>query len=302
MTSSIVIDANAAATPATDPGKTTSQRRAGYREPVRGVSFAGILRSERIKLSSLRSIKLTLLITVVLGIGLSTGVALLFSNELRSGETDILGSGAAALQAYLLMIATFAGPFLALIFGVLGVLAISSEYSSGMILSTLTAVPKRTPVFIGKAIVLAVVSALTALVLVVGGLAAAIICYPESAAQLGSSVVVSGVLGTVVYLVLISLFAFGVAALLRSTAGGIAVLAGVTFVLPIAFQMLTMTGWSWVSTVSEYLPSQLGFVLSQGVVDVSSGPSFAVALVAMIGWVAVVVVPAAIAFKRRDAR
>ncbi len=299
MTSTIVIDAGSA------PSQPPARPRTPGGARSAGVTFAGVLRSERIKLTSLRSIKLTLIITVVVGIGLSAAIALLFSNEMRSAaggsEGAAFGAGASDLQFYLLVVSTFAAPFLALIFGVLGVFAISSEYSSGMILSTLTAVPKRTPVFLGKAIVLAGVSALTALVLVAGGLAVALICYPASAAQLGSSMVVSGVLGTVAYLVLISLFAFGVSVLLRSTAGGIAVVAGVTFVLPIVFQVLTMTGWAWITTVSEYLPAQLGTVMSRGIVDVASGPTFWVATLAMIVWVAAVVLPAVGVFKRRDA-
>ncbi len=293
MTSTIVIDAGSAPTPPATPQRSTASAARGL------VTFGGVLRSERIKLTSLRSIKLTLLITVIVGIGLSAAIALLFRNEMRDAGSVAGGSD---LQFYLLVVSTFASPFLALIFGVLGVFAISSEYSSGMILSTLTAVPKRTPVFLGKALVLAAVSALTALVLVAGGLAAAVICYPQSAAQIGSSMVITGVLGTIAYLVLISLFAFGVSVLLRSTAGGIAVVAGVTFVLPIAFQMLTMTGWEWVTTVSAYLPAQLGSVLSAGAVEVASGPTFAVAMLAMAVWVVAVMLPAAAAFKRRDAR
>ncbi|MEJ6490012.1 ABC transporter permease subunit [Leucobacter sp. USCH14] len=300
MTSTIVIDAGSA------PAQPPTQSRAAGGVARRGVTFGGILRSERIKLTSLRSIKLTLLITVIVGIGLSAAIGLLFSNDMRAAAEgsggQIFGGGDEGLQYYLLTVSTFAAPFLALIFGVLGVFAISSEYSSGMILSTLAAVPKRTPVFAGKAVVLGIVSALTALVLVAGGLVVAVLCYPESAAQLGTSMVISGALGTVAYLVLISFFAFGVSVLLRSTAGGIAVVAGVTFVLPIAFQMLSMTGWEWVTTVSEYLPAQLGTILAQGTIEVASGPNFTVAALAMVVWAAVVMLPAAVVFKRRDAR
>ena len=299
MTSSIVLDSDAAAAAAqpTRPAPAPVAAR---------LTFGGVLRSERIKLTSLRSIRITLLITVLLGLGLSTALALLFSAEMRpsvaEGGLSMFGTGDDALRSYLLVVGTFAAPFLALIFGVLGVFAISSEYSSGMILSTLTAVPRRTPVFAAKALVLAAVSGLTALVLVAGGLAVAIACLPSAAAQLGSAVVLTGALGTVVYLVLIALLAFGVAALLRSTAGGIAVITGLTFVMPIVFQVLSITGWEWVLPVSQYLPSQLGMVLTQGAVEAPSGPGYGVALAAMVIWAAAAVVPAAIAFKRRDAR
>ncbi|WP_125099614.1 ABC transporter permease [Leucobacter chromiireducens] len=295
MTSTLLIDGSSAPTPA--PG---SAARTPLPGP--GQTLGGVLRSERIKLSSLLSIRLTLLITVLAGLGISTLMAVLMSGEIRAGNDGMFLAGAEGMQSYLLMVSTLPAPFLALIFGVLGVFAISSEYSSGMILSTLTAVPKRTPVFAAKALVLAALSAATAALLVLGGLAVAVLCLPDAAAQLGSTPVVSGLLGTIAYLVLIALFAFGVAALLRSTAGGIAVVAGVTFVLPIVFQVLSMTGWEWVGTASQYLPGSLGGSLSQGLTTVPMEPGYWTALVAMVIWAAAAVVPAAILFARRDAR
>ncbi|MFT4231844.1 MAG: ABC transporter permease, partial [Leucobacter sp.] len=279
------------------------------------LAFGGVLRSERIKLTSLRSIRLTLIITVLVGFGLSAMLALVMSTEAGPGVDP--GADALGQQSYLLMVSTFAAPFLALIFGVLGVFAISSEYSSGMILSTFAAVPRRWPVFVAKAIVAAALAALTAVLTVAGGLGIAIAFIPAAAGQLTSEPVVSGVLGTVAYLVLIALLAFGIAGLLRSTAGGIAVIAGVTFVLPIAMQVLTLTGWEWVPAVSAYLPAELGSTLAQGVTQevaagsgavtveggaAAEGPGYWTALVSMIGWAAAVVLPAAAAFQRRDAR
>ncbi len=295
MTSTLIIDGSSA--PA--PGPTGATR---VPLPGPGQTFGGVLRSERIKLSSLLSVRLTLLITVLSGLGISTLMAVLMSGEIRDGNAGMFSAGGEGLQSYLLMSSTLSAPFLALIFGVLGVFAISSEYSSGMILSTLTAVPKRTPVFVAKALVLAALSALTAALLVLGGLAVAVLWLPDAAAQLGTTPVVSGALGTIAYLVLIALFAFGVAALLRSTAGGVAVVAGITFVMPIVFQVLSITGWEWVGTASMYLPTPLGGTLSQGLTTMPMEPGYWVALTAMVIWAAVTVVPAAILFKRRDAR
>lgn len=295
MTSTLIIDGSSAPAPAPN-GATRAPL------PGPGQTFGGVLRSERIKLSSLLSVRFTLLITVLSGLGISTLMAVLMSGEIRSGNAGMFGAGAEGLQSYLLMASTLSAPFLALIFGVLGVFAISSEYSSGMILSTLTAVPKRTPVFVAKALVLAALSAITATVLVLGGLGVAVLCLPDAAAQIGTTPVISGALGTIAYLVLISLFAFGVAALLRSTAGGVAVVAGITFVMPIVFQVLSMTGWEWVGTASMYLPTPLGGTLSQGLTTMPMEPGYWQAFIAMVVWAAVTVVPAAILFKRRDAR
>jgi len=259
-----------------------------------------VLRSERIKLASLRSIRITLATTLFLGLALSIMIAALWSADVGTGgviPVDPLG-----YQSYLLMVATFSAPFLALVFGVLGVFAISSEYSTGMILSTLAAVPRRTPVLVAKAAVTAVVAAITAGILVVGGLGIGVAFLPLAAPELGSVAVISGALGTITYLACIALFAFGISALLRSTAGGIAVVAGVTFVLPVVFQVLSLLEWEWVLTVSNVLPAALGNTLAQGIVEPTGGLSFWGALAAMLVWVAAALIPASIAFARRDAR
>lgn len=278
---------------------------------VNRLAFGGVLRSEWIKLSSLRSVRLTLALTVVLGLGMNA----MFAYMLRS---DFQSVPAEALSGYLLVASTFAFPFLALVFGVLGVFTMSNEYSSGMILSSLAAVPGRTPAFIAKAIVLAIVAAVTALVIVVGGLGLAVGAIPDAAGQLFHSAVVSGVLGTAAFLVLVALLAFGFAGILRSTAGGVAVVVGLTFVLPIAFQMLAHTGWAWVPAAADYLPTALGSTLSEGLVDpnaplgtvadagsdatTSTAPGYWQALGVMGLWAAAPVVPAAILFKTRDPR
>lgn len=299
MTSTLLIDASSAPTPVPSAAR---PRAATPSAPAQ--TFGGVLRSERIKFTSLLSTRITLLITVLMGLGVSTLVVLMQSNgQLLVGGTDALfGSGSAALQSYLLFASTLSAPFLALVFGVLGVFAISNEYSSGMILSTLTAVPRRGRVFAAKALVLALAAGLTAAVLVLGGLGIALLALPEAASVLVTVPVVSGVLGTIAYLVLISLFAFGVAAILRSTAGGIAVVAGITFVLQIVFQVISMTGWEWVGVAAAYLPTPLGGTLSMGLTDMPADPGYWTALLAMGIWAAVALIPAAILFQRRDAR
>ena len=295
MTSTIVIDASRVPVAAAD--HVARQTRATGPKPA--LTFPGVLRSEWIKLASLRSIRVTLLVTVLAGLGLSTMIGMLWSQELTAGggvPSD------ADLQGYLLTVSTAAASFLALVFGVLGVFAVASEYSSGMILSTLTAVPRRSPVAIAKMLVLAGISAVAALVIIVGGLAIATFCLPASMPALVSSTVVSGALGMVGYLVLFALFSAGIAGLLRSTAGGVAVVAGVAFVLPIGFQVMSLTGWEWVPTAAQYLPASLGNVIAQGIGEVASGPNFWGALAAMGGWAIVVLVPALLTFMRRDAR
>lgn len=295
MTSTIIIDASQAPVSADQH----ASRAVSPTGPKPHLTFGGVVRSEWIKLSSLRSIRVTILITVLAGLGLSTMIGVLWSREL-------INAGAvpdqAELQSYLLMVSTAAASFLALVFGVLGVFAVASEYSSGMILSTLTAVPKRTPVAVAKVLVLTIISAVTALTIVLGGLVVAALCLPAALPALTSTTVISGALGTVAYLVLFALFAAGVAGILRSTAGGVAVVAGVAFVLPIGFQVLSLTGWEWVPSAAQYLPASLGNVLTQGLSEVASGPNYWGALAAMATWAILTMIPALVTLVRRDAR
>ncbi|MBP6685793.1 MAG: ABC transporter permease subunit [Leucobacter sp.] len=266
------------------------------------LSFGGILKSERIKLTSLRSIRITLLVTLLASIGLSLLSAWAMKTTFTYDGMDAASLPAEGLQNYLLTVSTLASPFLALIFGVLGVFVISSEYSSGMILSSLAAVPGRSPMYFGKAIVLAVIAAVTALVLVVLGLAIGLLFIPAAGAELFSYTVLTGALGAVVYLVCVALLGFGFAAALRSTAGGIALVAGIVFVLPIGLQFLMMTGWEWVPTVGSFLPMSLGNTLAMGDVAANIDPTYGVGMLAIALWAAIPMALGLLVLKTRDAK
>ena len=270
--------------------------------PAPKLSFGGVLRSERIKLTSLRSIQTTLLVTLLASVGLSLLSAWAMQSSYSYEGVDVAALPPEALDSYLLTVSTFASPFLALIFGVLGVFVISSEYSSGMILSSLAAVPRRTPMYFGKALVLAAIAGFTALLLVALGLGLGLLFLPAAASQVFSTTVLTGVLGAIVYLVCVALMGFGLAALLRSTAGGIALVAGIVFVLPIGFQFLSMTGWEWVPTVAMYLPMSLGGTLSFGIADQAADPSYGAAMLAIALWAIVPGVLGLIGLKTRDAK
>ena len=266
------------------------------------LSFAGVIKSERIKLTSLRSFRITLLLTVLAGLGMNMLSVFAFTGqyEFQGLTPDQMPDD--MLQSYLLNISTFASAFLALIFGVLGVFAMSSEYSSGMILSTLAAVPRRTPIMLAKAIVLGATSIITALIIFVVSLGFGVLIMPEAAAQLVSPVVISGVFGATAYLLFIALLGFGVATVLRSTAGGIAVVAGITFVAPVVMQLLTLTNWEWVPVVSNYLPMTLGALLGMGMVENEGMPSYWVALLAMAIWAIGPMLAGNALLKSRDAK
>ncbi len=165
-------------------------------------------------------------------------------------------------------VTTFPATFLAFVFAVLGAFVFSSEYASGMILSTLTAAPRRGYVLTAKALVLTAISSAAALIVVASGIGVSMLQVPEVADVLGSTQVLTGMLGTVFFLVAISLFAFAVAGIARSTAGAITVVVGILLLLPMILQIMSgLLDWSWLATVQNYLPMTLGSNLGNGVTE-----------------------------------
>jgi ABC-2 type transport system permease protein len=189
---------------------------------TRGYGFRQVARMEWIKLSSQRYLTWILALVVVE----MAGVAVLAGRNAPAHPGpgyDPVGNGAAGLALAQLII------------GTLGVLVMTSEYSSGLIRNTLAAVPDRGLVLAAKATVF------TAVTLVVGEVAAFVsylvlrlsIAHGITVPGLGHPAVLRAVVMQGVYLALIGLIGLGLGALLRNTAAGIGALAGVTFVLPL---------------------------------------------------------------------
>ena len=199
----------------------------------------GPVAAEWIKLRSLRSTYVIMVCSVMLGLGLgfidTTSVAhhwASMSTTDRAGF-DPVGDSFTGLV------------FAQLAFGVLGVLAISSEYATGMIRTTFTAVPRRGAVFAAKAVVVGTVT------LVLGELFAFSAFFLGQwnlrAGDLEVSLAHPGVLRAVasagLYLSVVAVVGFGVGAALRHTAGSIAVMFSVIFLAwPVARSVET---WSF---------------------------------------------------------
>ncbi len=183
---------------------------------------------------------------------------------------------------------------------VLGVLVITGEYSTGMIRSTLIAVPKRLPVLWAKLAVHAVVSfVLLVPSVLIGFFASQAILSRHHILQIsfGATGVARSLLGGAVYVMLVGIFALGIGAIVRSTAGGIATFAGIFFVIPPLMNILPA---SWNDAISKYLPSEAGrqlFSLQQGAHSLS--PLWGGLL--LLGYCAAAIAAAAVLFVRRDA-
>jgi ABC-2 type transport system permease protein len=141
--------------------------------------------------------------------------------------------------------------------GVLGVLVITGEYSTGMIRATMAAVPKRLPVLWAKAIVYGFVVLVLAVptTLIAFVLGEAILARQNIDIAFSHPGVARAVLGAALYLTVIGLFGLGIGAIVRNTAGGIATFAGILFVLPPLMNVLPAT---WNDAASRYLPLDAG--------------------------------------------
>jgi hypothetical protein len=217
--------------------------------PFRPVAdFANILRSEFCKLRSVRSTVWTLGAAVAFNVGLAMLAGIFIPGRLSTQEratVDMVRLGLAGL--HLSQIA----------FGVLGTLVITSEYGTGLIRATFTAVPQRRLVLASKAIVLSV----TALVVGIGSSFAAYFAFQASLCDesfrtsIGDPGVLRAVAGGGLYLTALGLLGFGLGAIIRSSAGTIATLFGLLFVPPILLGLLPQ---SWQTAIRPYVPLEAG--------------------------------------------
>lgn len=282
--------------PQTTPAPATA---AGPTPPAYQLTLAGAIHSEWIKAASLRSIRWSIAVSIVLGISMS----LVMGFALRS----LIPEASQAGGEFVMMVTSFPANFLVLVFGVLGAFVFSSEYASGMILSTLTAVPRRGLVLAAKAVVLTAISTAVAAIIVAAGVAISVMLIPEAATQILTAQVISSLIGTIVYLIAIALLAFAIAGLLRSTAGAITAVVAVIFLAPAVFLILTqVTDWTWAVTVADFLPTALGSTLGSGILPEAAagmtGVGYWPAMAALAAWVVVPVAAAAKLFFSRDAK
>jgi ABC-2 type transport system permease protein len=183
---------------------------------------------------------------------------------------------------------------------VLGVLMITAEYSTGMIRSTLIAVPKRLPVLWAKIAVYAAVSfALMVPAVLAGFFASQAVLSRHHILQIafGSPGVARSLVGGALYVMLVGIFALGIGSIVRNTAGGIATFAGIFFVIP---PLMNILPTSWNNAISQYLPSEAGRQLFSLHHAAHSLTPLAGGLL-MLGYCAAAIAVAAVLFVRRDA-
>jgi ABC-2 type transport system permease protein len=247
-----------------------------------------VLASEWMKLMSVRSTYWTLLIAVVTPIGLSALVAATLAHAPGQGaqRVDPLLPGVASLEYALLAI------------GVLGVLTFSAEYSTGLIRTTFTAVPRRRAVLAAKTAVLGAVTLVAGEV--VAFISFALVQAVLSGKHLGVSLshpgVPGAVLATGLLLFVVATMGLGLGAIVRHTAGGIAALIGL-ILLPAILALLPAP---WGDRIGRFTL----FDAARQVTALHPATNLlapAWSLLILLAWPAVVLLAAALLLTRRDA-
>ena len=288
----------------------------------------GVIASEFTKIRSVRSTYWTLALLIVISAGIAAAIAAGTSSDLHNNPGNKNGFDATQIS----LIGFFG--LGQLIIAVLGALTITSEYSTGMIRTSLTAMPRRGTVYAAKLIVFSTVT------LIVSMITSFVAFFVGQAAMSGSGVsaslfhsvtipadvnmspgpqgpngppnyqfighivispgtVLTAIIGCALFVTVVALIAFALGAIIRHTAGAITAAIGLMFVLPIIIQVLP-DHWRW--DIMRFFPDAAGRVLSVTIGQDnphlwSAWPQFGVTLI----YAAVLLLAGAYLFRKRDA-
>ena len=264
------------------------------RVPALRVTQGRVLLSEFTKFRSLRSTMWTLVAAVALMIGIGA----LFSGVNASQYHTFNWAERAAFNP---VTTSLNGVHFAVVaFGVLGLLLTGGEYSTGMIRSSLTAVPRRLPVLWGKLAVFA--GSIFSVSLVASFISFFLGQAVLSSHHLGVSITahdaLRSVIGAALYVTVAGLIGVALGALLRNTAAGIAIFASVFFVIPL---LATLLPASISDHLAQYLPSNAGGAVWGGTAFVPNALSPWTGFALLCGYAAILIGAGASRLRRSDA-
>jgi ABC-2 type transport system permease protein len=295
----------------------------------------GAIASEFTKIRSVRSTYWTLAALLVVSIGI--GAAITGGSAANFGHNPANKAGFDATQTSLVAFFEIGQ----LIIAVIAALAITSEYSTGMIRTSLTAQPRRGRVYAAKAIVLTSLTLIVSLVtsfiaffvgqalLSSSGVSASLfhsVTIPQNANVTcpqrvaggggglppGCKVMFSGtdvispttvllaIIGCALFVTLVAIIAFGIGAVVRHTAGAIAIAIAALFIIPVLEQALP-SEWRW--DIMRFLPDAANQVVSVTIGNNASPhlwsawPQLGVTAL----WAAALLAAGAYLFRKRDA-
>jgi ABC-2 type transport system permease protein len=217
----------------------------------RHLRISSVLRSEWIKMRTVRSTMWTLVAMAVITVGVAILATVTISGRWHTmslGDRLTFDPTRVSLTGLI---------FSQLVIGVLGVLVMSAEYGTGTIRSTLAAIPNRPLVLATKSAVFAVIAlvmgeVLSFIAFLVGQ---ALLRSPAPHATLSQPGVLRAVIGGGLMIGVLGLFALGLATIIRHTAGAITAFVGTLLVLPLLVEALPA---SIGHPIAEYLPFNIG--------------------------------------------
>ena len=217
--------------------------------------LVGAMRSEWTKIRSVRSTYWTLIALVVVSVGLGAAISAGAASELNAHPLHKVGFDPTQISLFAFF------ELGQLVIAVLGAMVITSEYSTGMIRTSLTSQPRRGTVYAAKAVVFGLIALVVSLVVsfLAFFLGQALLSSTGVAATLSQPRVLQAVVGSALLVALVAMFSFGLGAIFRHTAAAITTAIGVVFVLPIIVNIMPE---SWQQDIVRWLPSSAGEVLT----------------------------------------
>ena len=257
--------------------------------------FGGTLRSEWTKIRSVKSTMWTLSAAIVISVGIST-----LGNWGQASHTT---DSAARLATLDLTSRSMFGIVLGqLVMVVFGALAITGEYSTGMIRTSLAAQPRRLQVFFAKLVIVTLTAFVVGEVISFASFLIGTHFWATKGVSLslGTHGALQAVIGGGLYLDGAALLAFGIGAALRHTAGTITLGVFLLFVVTIIVNFMPN---SWQVDVDKYLPANAGSQVwsTQHTADVGTAFGAWAGFAVYLGYAAVALLAGLWVFKRRDA-
>ena len=257
------------------------------------VTQTRVVRSELLKMRTLRSSWLTMALALVSVPGIGIAISWSTANDwthMRPRQQSHFNPLGDPLSGFNLA---------QLAVGVLGVLLIAGEYSAGMIRATLGAVPKRLPVLWAKVSMFTIITLVTMVPISVFTffVSQRLLSAQHIQTTWTTPDVARSVIGVGLYLTVVAALAIGLGAIIRNVAGAIGAFVGILLVLPVVASALPQT---WGDRVNKWLPSNAGQALMSVTSDnitLSPWRGFAV----FCGYAVAALVAAAILLNRRDA-
>lgn len=263
------------------------------------LSFPRLVRSEWMKFVTLRSTWWSFAVVAVMAVGLS----LLMAASMGSITQEDPAMSVATANQQAMLTVVFSTVLTQLLAVMIGTIAVTGEYSTGMIRSTLTANPGRigselakalvvgASLFVGSFALFIVAALVTAPMLPAGGL---------DFSHLDSSLM--PLLGGALYLGLIAMIGVGVGFIIRNGPGALATGIGLVFVAPLVVSFFPRNpDFEWLHTLASYLPSNAGQSLFMGAPMSGDTLEMWPAIITLVLWAVAALAGGAAVLKLRDA-